>query len=311
MIGLQTFWYTAKGLGPYAVLNRDLHEALLQLQISLAVISVVATLISAVVTEWRRALADGRAARKRLDRALEGARLALFEVDIASEHVYLTEAWAEMMGTEPGETNMTFDEALEITRTDEREGLWKTASEAIFGIAGNLEIERRVQRPDGEWIWIFARARVVRRDGLGRPLKVSGTIADITERVKTEQRVHHLATRDPLTNLINRTRFGDKLERAIEEASRRSGRVALISVGLDRFTAINNSLGRQIGDDVLKVVAERLLDASDNGVIVARAGETNSCSSFRGSGRRTRPARSPSASSAPFHAPWRWTCVSS
>ena len=56
--GLQTFWYTANGLGPYAALNPELHFALFHLQVSLAVLAVLAIVISAVVTEWQRALAE-------------------------------------------------------------------------------------------------------------------------------------------------------------------------------------------------------------------------------------------------------------
>ncbi len=271
IVGLQSFWYTANGVGPYASLNPELHAALFHLQVSLTVIAVLAIVISAVVTEWRHALAESTSSRKRLDRALDGARLALFELDLASGRVYLTDAWAEMIGAERGETHTTIAELDELSHPDEREMMRKLTGDADWGRTDGYEVERRVRRRDGEWIWVFSRARVVERDASGRALRAAGTVVDITERKKTEQRVHHLATRDALTNLTNRALFGDRVESAIEEAARRSGRVALISVGLDRFTAINDSLGHHVGDQVLRVIADRLLDAGA-GITVARAG---------------------------------------
>ncbi|MEO5655453.1 MAG: EAL domain-containing protein [Nitrosospira sp.] len=95
---------------------------------------------------------------------------------------------------------------------------------------------------------------------------------DITERKASEQRIMQLAHYDPLTALPNRALLADRMKVAIKRAERRSGRLAVLFVDLDRFKPINDSLGHDIGDHLLKTVAERML-ASVRGVdTVSRVG---------------------------------------
>ena len=272
ILSLIAFWYTSQGLGPIAKNNPDLNEALIHLQIGLLVIAIAVTLISAIATDWRDALALGRATREKLDRALESAQLALFEVDVASRNVYLSEGWTEMIGAPRGEIHTTAAELFERVHPEDREALWERAVDAISGGGERHEMEHRVRCQDGRWIWVLSRAGIVGRDAAGGVARLAGTVVDINERKIAEQRLHYLATRDALTNLTNRALFADTLQKALDDAVRWKDRVAVVSLGLDRFTAINDSLGQQAGDLVLKTVAARLSELASADMSVARPG---------------------------------------
>ncbi len=94
--------------------------------------------------------------------------------------------------------------------------------------------------------------------------------SDLTERRKGEERLKFLSSHDRLTGLANRKQFSDALQRQITMAHLKRTQVALLYLNIDRFKAINDSLGHQIGDEVLKICAQRLQEHRISDEMVAR-----------------------------------------
>ena len=95
---------------------------------------------------------------------------------------------------------------------------------------------------------------------------------DISERKQTEQTIRHLAFHDPLTGLPNRRLFNDRLHQAAAMRHRRDNTFALMLLDLDRFKTVNDTLGHDVGDALLKAVAARLLNSIRQGDTLARMG---------------------------------------
>jgi diguanylate cyclase (GGDEF)-like protein len=107
-----------------------------------------------------------------------------------------------------------------------------------------------------------------------QPLKGGGWVAlheDITLRRRQEQEITHLARHDPLTNLANRALFREQLQQALLRLRRGQG-FAVFCLDLDRFKAVNDTLGHPVGDELLRQVSERLLGCVRQGDLVARLG---------------------------------------
>ena len=120
--------------------------------------------------------------------------------------------------------------------------------------------ESRVYRKNGDTIWISENARAV-FDDEGRVLHYEGTVEDITERRQNQARIEQQANYDSLTGLANRSLLNDRLQQAIYTAASYGARLAVVFVDLDRFKYVNDTLGHDVGDRLLQVMAERLTAA--------------------------------------------------
>jgi diguanylate cyclase (GGDEF)-like protein/PAS domain S-box-containing protein len=97
-------------------------------------------------------------------------------------------------------------------------------------------------------------------------------VKDVTERRKTEETIRHMAYHDMLTDLPNRTLFGDRLHMELARAERNRQPVAVLLMDLDRFKEVNDVFGHAVGDELLKAVARRLKTVVRRSDTVARMG---------------------------------------
>lgn len=160
------------------------------------------------VTERRQYTEALLKSRERLGLALEGSNLALFDWDIRSGEVRLSEQWNLIMGGEKVETITTIQALNELVHHDDLQRLQENLEKVLKGHVRFYEVQHRVRNRNGEWRWILSRAKVTERDVQGRALRLVGTNADITagkeiERLKNEfiATVSH-ELRTPLTAII-------------------------------------------------------------------------------------------------------------
>jgi diguanylate cyclase (GGDEF)-like protein/PAS domain S-box-containing protein len=109
-------------------------------------------------------------------------------------------------------------------------------------------------------------------DAMGRNDHYVVVLSDITQRKRDEERIRYQANYDALTGLPNRTLFMDRLTIALHQAERHGHRLGLMFIDLDGFKLINDTLGHDIGDELLKEVAQRLLVCVRQGDTVTRFG---------------------------------------
>lgn len=119
--------------------------------------------------------------------------------------------------------------------------------------------------------YIFFNAAPI-RNGKGQLLAVIESLEDITERKRYEEQLEHHASHDELTNLPNRNLLGDRIQQALHIARRKRQQVVVFFIDLDNFKRINDNLGHDAGDLLLKEMAARLNNTVRAGDTLARLG---------------------------------------
>lgn len=148
-----------------------------------------------------------------------------------------------------------------------REAFQAFHESVIDGNKGTLEFE--IIGLKGKHRWLETHA-VPLKDEVDGSILLLGVTRDITERKTNEERLSFLAHYDSLTGLPNRALFNDRLQQALIDAERHGRLVGVMFLDLDRFKNINDSLGHEMGDLLLKAAAERLHTAVRHGDTIAR-----------------------------------------
>ncbi|WP_372526250.1 ATP-binding protein [Piscinibacter sp.] len=123
---------------------------------------------------------------ERLQRALDASGLCLWDFDLESGGVYLSESWSSQLGGPHEVTRTTFTALSELVPEDERPALFEALVTALKDPQAVYRVEHRVKKRDGEWLWNLSVGRVVERSADGRALRMMGTNRDITERKQAE-----------------------------------------------------------------------------------------------------------------------------
>ena len=208
------------------------------------------------------AVADLHESEERYAVAVRGANDGLWDWNLATNEVYWSPRWKELLGYGEGEIGTDPEEWLSRIH-DEDARLAKETLEAYLASGiGHYESEHRIRHRDGTYRWMRCRGAAV-TDGQGHVTRMAGALTDITE----------TKVADALTGLPNRLLFVDLLDRAIKRTERHPNYVfATLVLGLDRFKVVNQSLGVLSADRLLISVARRLQSSLRGTDVVSRDG---------------------------------------
>jgi PAS domain S-box-containing protein len=131
-----------------------------------------------------------RLTQERLNLSLDGSNLALWDWDITTDHIYLSDRWSLMMGGGKDDVLITSEQFFLLMHTEDREVAKTELTNVLKGLAEFYAAEFRVRRNNGDWAWVHAHGKVVERDAAGRAIRMTGTNADITERKHAEEALH-------------------------------------------------------------------------------------------------------------------------
>jgi diguanylate cyclase (GGDEF)-like protein/PAS domain S-box-containing protein len=205
-----------------------------------------------------------------LGRAEALAHVGSWEWDMHAQALQWSEETYRILGFEPYEVEPKTGLAMERTHPDDRAALKARLDDVVSGEALSAELDYRILLPNGDIRWVHVKVEMEYHDT--GPLRMTGVLQDISERRAYETRLAEVASHDNLTGLPNRNLLNDRLGQALAHAHRNDGLVAVGFVDLDRFKVINDTLGHDAGDELLKEIARRLSGCLRGCDTVARQG---------------------------------------
>lgn len=221
-------------------------------------------------------ITDRHQGEQRLAEAEEELRLTFDLAPIGIALVDLDGRWLRVNRRLCEMTGWTESELLlrtsdDLTHPDDRAADSGLLRELLAGETRSYEAEKRLLRSDGSTVWMLLSVALV-RDPDGEPLHLIEQFLDISERKRFERELRELADHDTLTGLLNRRSFGREVVRQLAQERRYGGSSALLLIDLDHFKYINDSLGHNCGDDVIRAVATALSDRLRETDMIARLG---------------------------------------
>lgn len=227
---------------------------------------VLMLLISLLLSAWLMKIAESRnqfqsalrMSEARFHRALDMAPIGMAIVDLDGKYLEVNHALCRLTGYTKAELlSRSFQS---ITHPDDLQFDKINAEKLISGKTHLYQVEKRYVRKDGSFTWVQITAAVLHDTKTHEPIHFIVQIEDITLRKQAEAAIRNLAYHDTLTNLPNRRLLMDRIMQAISVAKRRHHMIAIMFLDLDKFKEVNDTMGHDVGDELLRAVSTRLIN---------------------------------------------------
>ncbi len=218
---------------------------------------------------------------ERLELALKGADLALWDVDFSTGRTVVNARWYEMLGLPPRQDQGDASEWADRIHPDDRDRVLAAEAAHRQGLTPSFEATYRLHHADGHWIWVLDRGRVLQRDALGRALRMCGTHLDITDRMLAEEALRRSeqdmqVTLQSIGDAVITTDARGRVSRMNPSAERMTAwqeRDALGRPLAEVFRIVDDPTGRPVADPVMQVLARgETVGLSNDTRLIARDG---------------------------------------
>jgi diguanylate cyclase (GGDEF)-like protein/PAS domain S-box-containing protein len=255
--------------------NAEMENAILQANEMRAKVEIANHVLRNEMEDRHRVEAALRQSEKMYRLLADNSADVIWTIDMQDNFTYISPSVYTLLQYTPEEMTRMKTSAV-LTAQSYQLGK-KTIAEDFKGVSKNIGrnkdrcIELEQVRKDGTTVWTEVNTRFI-KDANGTISGIVGVTRDITRRRQSEQELHYMAYHDALTGLYNRKAFIELLDNEIKYAQRYSSGLALLFFDLNKFKQANDTYGHEVGDMLLRAVAERVKIGVRETDLIARFG---------------------------------------
>jgi diguanylate cyclase (GGDEF)-like protein/PAS domain S-box-containing protein len=190
--------------------------------------------------------------------AIEGNKDGLWDWSLETNEVFFSSQWKKMLGFREDEIPNLLKEWEKRVYPEDLEQVYKKIRDFFEAKTDTYENEYRLVKKDGSYIWVRDRGAIVDRNNKGKPLRLIGTLTDITKIHAMNEVLKKQLLTDELTQLRNRKAYNQRIEELVSEYKRYKNIFSFIMFDIDHFKSINDTYGHHIGDKVLRDLSDKI-----------------------------------------------------
>ncbi|OYT89513.1 MAG: diguanylate cyclase [Burkholderiales bacterium PBB6] len=202
---------------------------------------------------------ESREQQRMLDLTIDGAGLGSWDWHLPSGRIRYNGRWARMFGFALAELPDKINAWMRLVHPEDATMARAALRAHLNDASVPYRTEFRMRAKSGEWLWVMAAGAVIERDREGRALRMAGVHVDITPHKHMAQALSDAALTDTLTRLPNRASMQQAIQRCVDRRQLEPDwHFAVLFMDFDRFKVVNDSLGHEAGDELLRQIASRL-----------------------------------------------------
>lgn len=209
------------------------------------------------ITQRKRFEASLKVSEERLELAVRGSSDGLWDWDLQTAELYFSPRFYELLGFSRSDVSLNRQDVFIDRIHPEDRAPYKSAVDEHLDNGKPFETTTRVRTQQGEWRWFRIRGEAIKAEN-GDFKRMAGSISDISHQKVAEEKLSRTAVTDQLTGLPNRACFLERMKGAIARAKSDFKHFAVLFLDFDRFKSINDNWGHDIGDELLRQIADRL-----------------------------------------------------